>query len=125
MAVAGRNPALLDTLGTIQLRAGRFDEAVAALEESVAGSASDPRYYFHLAAAYDGADESDKARKALSTAMELGLDKAILTEGDRQLLATLRRDIPSMGARARCDCRRTEFGTAPQTDRRLEVGAVR
>jgi tetratricopeptide (TPR) repeat protein len=93
MAVAGRNPALLDTLGTIQLRAGRFDEAVAALEESVAGSASDPRYYFHLAAAYDGADESDKARKALSTAMELGLDKAILTEGDRQLLATLRRDL--------------------------------
>jgi len=96
MAVAGRNPALLDTLGTILLRAGKYDEAVAALEESVAGSASDPRYYFHLAAAYEGANKPDKARDALNTAVEMGLESAILTEGDRKLLASLKRQLLAM-----------------------------
>jgi len=93
MTVAGRNPALLDTLGTILLRAGKFDEAVTALEESVAGSASDPRYYFHLAAAYQGAAHSAQAKAALNTAMQMGLDRAILTEGDRELLASLRQQL--------------------------------
>lgn len=93
MAVAGRNPALLDTLGTILLRAGKYDEAVVALEESVAGSVSDPRYYFHLAAAYEGAKQPDKAKAALNTAVEMGLDKAILTEGDRKLLASLKQQL--------------------------------
>lgn len=93
MAVAGRNPALLDTLGTILLRAGKFGEAVSALEESVAGSASDPRYYFHLAAAYEGAGQPEKAKAALSTATQMGLDRAILTEGDRTLLSTLKQQL--------------------------------
>jgi Tfp pilus assembly protein PilF len=93
MKIAGRNPALLDTFGTILLRAEKYDEAVVALEESVAGSASDPRYYFHLAAAYDSAGQVDQAREALETALEMGLDDAILTEGDRQLLVSLKSEL--------------------------------
>lgn len=90
IAIVGRQPALLDTLGTILLHSKNYDGAITALEESVAGTANDPRYYFHLAAAYDAAGKPDEAKRALNTAVELGLDKAILTSGDRELLATLK-----------------------------------
>jgi tetratricopeptide (TPR) repeat protein len=91
--VEGRNPALLDTLGTILVRAGKYDQAVAALEESVAASASDPRYYFHLAVAYESAGRATDASSALQTAMDLGLDKALLTTGDREMLASLKHQL--------------------------------
>jgi tetratricopeptide (TPR) repeat protein len=94
MVIEGRNPALLDTLGTILIRAGKFAEAVTALEEAVAGSATDPRYYFHLAAAYQRVGRSDDARKNLETSRNLGLDQAILTTGDRELLDSLNRALP-------------------------------
>jgi len=93
ISVSGRPPALLDTLGTILVRSHQYKPAVAALEEAVAGTANDPRYYFHLAAAYDGDGRSTDAQRALQTAIELGLDKAILTSGDRELLASLKHDL--------------------------------
>lgn len=93
IVVAGRNPALLDTLGTILVRSGKYSEAVAALEEAVAGTASDPRYYFHLAAAYAGAGRDADAQQALQTATDLGLDKALLTTGDREMLASLKHEL--------------------------------
>lgn len=96
--IAGRNPALLDTLGTIHLRLGAFDEAIAALEEAIAGGVSDPRYLFHLAAAYRGAGRSADARETLSMARQKGLDKAILTPGDRELLMTLEKDFAPVSA---------------------------
>jgi Flp pilus assembly protein TadD len=93
MTVSGRQPALLDTLGTILVRSHQYKPAIVALEEAVAGTATDPRYYFHLAAAYDGVNRSADAQRALQTAIELGLDKAILTSGDRELLASLKHEL--------------------------------
>jgi Flp pilus assembly protein TadD len=93
IASAGRDPSLLDTLGTILLRSQQFKPAIAALEEAVAGTATDPRYYFHLAAAYDGDNRTADAQRALQTAIKLGLDRAILTSGDRELLASLKQDL--------------------------------
>jgi tetratricopeptide (TPR) repeat protein len=93
ISASGRQPALLDTLGTILLRSHQYKPAIAALEEAVAGTASDPRYYFHLAAAYDGDKRASEAQRALRTAMELGLDQAILTSGDRELLASLKHEL--------------------------------
>jgi tetratricopeptide (TPR) repeat protein len=95
ITVAGRDPALLDTLGTILVRSGKYDEAVGALEEAVAGSASDPRYYFHLAAAYEGAGRDADAQRALQTATDFGLDQALLTTGDREMLASLKHELLS------------------------------
>jgi predicted Zn-dependent protease len=93
MAIAGRSPALLDTLGTILIRKGQSDQAVVALEEAVAGTASDPRYYFHLAVAYQRARREGDAKQALDSARRFGLDQAILTSGDRELLASLQAEL--------------------------------
>jgi tetratricopeptide (TPR) repeat protein len=93
MAIAGRDAALLDTLGTIFIRAGDFGQAVAALEEAVAEAPSDPRYYFHLAVAYSRSGRTSPAIEALDTSRQRGLESAILTVGDRELLASLELDL--------------------------------
>jgi tetratricopeptide (TPR) repeat protein len=90
IAIVGRSPALLDTLGTIEIRAGRPEQAIADLEEAVAGTASDPRYYFHLAVAYQRSQHGPKAQEALANADKYGLERAILTAGDRELLSSLK-----------------------------------
>ncbi|MEO2048790.1 MAG: tetratricopeptide repeat protein [Pirellulales bacterium] len=89
MALAGRQPALLDTQGTIYLHAAKPKQAVASLEEAVAGNVSDPRYYFHLAAAYQATGQADSAAIALQKARDQGLDNTILTAGDQQSLSAL------------------------------------
>jgi Tfp pilus assembly protein PilF len=85
----GREPALLDTLGTIQVRRGESQDAIDSLEEAVARGGGDPRYYFHLAAAYHAAKNADRAKEAFEVARNLGLAKSILTLGDQQLLEGL------------------------------------
>jgi Flp pilus assembly protein TadD len=89
----GRQPAFLDTLGTIQMRAGQASQAIASLEESVANGGADPRYYFHLAAAYQLDRQVDPAREALARSLDLGLEKQILTNGDQRLLQDLKREL--------------------------------
>jgi predicted Zn-dependent protease len=85
----GRQPALLDTLGTIYIRGHQFESAITSLEEAVAGGGGDARFYFHLAAAYYRAKMTTKAKEAFAAARELGLAKSILTEGDQDLLEEL------------------------------------
>jgi Flp pilus assembly protein TadD len=89
IAIVGRDPALLDTLGTILTRSGKNEEGATALEEAVAGTAADPRYYFHLAVSYQHLGRDGQAKEALQSARKLGLDKAILTKVDRDQLASL------------------------------------
>jgi tetratricopeptide (TPR) repeat protein len=89
----GRQPPFLDTLGTIQMRSGQAAQAIASLEEAVANGGADPRYYFHLAAAYQLGQQSDEARAALSEAIQRGLDEQILTQGDQQLLLELKQQL--------------------------------
>jgi len=89
MSVSGRSPALLDTLGSILIRGGQYEQAVVTLEEAVAGAARDPRYFFHLAVAYDRVGRQEEAQATLATSRSYGLDRAILTSGDKELLASL------------------------------------
>ncbi len=93
IAVAGRKPALLDTQGTIHLMAGDFDAAVACLEEAVNSEAVDPRYPFHLAAAYAKAGRQDDARAAFEKSKLNGLDKQVLTAGDLALKSMLEESL--------------------------------
>lgn len=86
---AGRQPSLLDTEGTILLKLRRSDEAIVSLEEATAGGVADARYYLHLAAAYQSAQRNEEALKMLDEATGFGLEKFLLTEGDRQILQDL------------------------------------
>lgn len=89
IAVAGRKPALLDTQGTIHLLDGNLDAAVKCLEEAVESESIDPRYAFHLAAAYAKAGRLEDARKAFQKSKDSGLEEYVLTEGDVALRAML------------------------------------
>lgn len=95
ISAAGRHPALLDTQGTIFLKAGNHEQAIACLEEATAGEATDPRYYFHLAAAYQLAQRADEARDALNLSRKRGLEKTLLTDDDRLLLSQLDQELAS------------------------------
>ena len=95
IAIDGRTQPLLDTQGTIFLKLKEPDKAIACLEEATVGGALDPRYYFHLAAAYESADQQEKARTNFMLAQDYGLGRALLTEDDRQILSRLESKIGS------------------------------
>ncbi|MBN1854028.1 MAG: tetratricopeptide repeat protein [Pirellulales bacterium] len=93
ISMGGRSPALLDTQGTIYLRSGHPDKAILCLEEATAGSANDPRYFFHLAAAYHEIGKTKAARDAFAKALEYGLERSVLTTADQDLLTQLRQEL--------------------------------
>jgi predicted Zn-dependent protease len=80
---------LLDTKGTALLYAGKASEAAAILGEAAASRSSDPRYYLHLAAAYDRLGNAARAKEAFAIAQRGQLTRQLLTDGDRRLLAEL------------------------------------
>jgi Flp pilus assembly protein TadD len=83
----------LDTQGTIFLKIEDAEKAIACLEEATIGGTSDARFYLHLAAAYHRAQRPDDALQMLTEARALALEKFVLTEDDRQILAMLDRDL--------------------------------
>ncbi|WP_145383159.1 tetratricopeptide repeat protein [Botrimarina mediterranea] len=91
--VAGRNAALLDTQGTIQLRVGAVSEAIASLEESVASVDVDPRYYFHLSAAYLRSGRTADAANAFKEAKRRGIADAVLTAADQVLMQEIKASL--------------------------------
>jgi tetratricopeptide (TPR) repeat protein len=91
--VSGRQASLLDTQGTIFLKTGDHFQAIACLEEATAGGAADARYYFHLAAAYHQAAWNEDALRTLRVSRDFGLEKFVLTDDDRKLLAKLDREL--------------------------------
>ena len=84
---------LLDTQGTIFLKAGDYAQAISSLEEATAGGATDARYYFHLAAAYQLANRIEEAISALQSSRDLRLGNTMLTNDDRLLLAHLDQEL--------------------------------
>ncbi|MEX2187367.1 MAG: tetratricopeptide repeat protein [Pirellulales bacterium] len=93
IAVAGRKPALLDTQGTIHLMAGDLKAAVKCLEEAVNSEAVDPRYPFHLAAAYAKSGRLEDARSAFEKAKQTGLEEQVLTAGDLAFKSMLEKSL--------------------------------
>jgi predicted Zn-dependent protease len=94
--IAGRQPSLLDTQGTILLKLGQTEEAIACLEEATAGGTTDARYYLHLAAAYQQAKRYKDAQRMLMESRAFGLEKFVLTADDRQLLASFDEQFKSL-----------------------------
>lgn len=88
--LAPKAPAILDTLGWIQLLRGQGAEAVRLLQEAVAGAPRAAEMRFHLASAYAAMGRPDDARaeleKALASAPTLGSREEV-----KKLLETLRR----------------------------------
>jgi tetratricopeptide (TPR) repeat protein len=93
LQTAGRAPALLDTLGTIHLRAGDFEQAQKCLEEAIAKGGADPRHHFHLAAALYRLGRLAEAETSLQVALQGGLAQRLLTTPDKQLLTELQTAI--------------------------------
>jgi Tfp pilus assembly protein PilF len=92
--IAGEEPALLDTKGTILLSEDKpskneLKDALTCLEKAAATPGADPRFHFHLAVAYDRASEAEKAGEAFAKALDGDLKDQILTETDRRWLAEL------------------------------------
>jgi tetratricopeptide (TPR) repeat protein len=94
--VAGRQPALLDTQGTILFKIGDAKQAISCLEEATAGGAVDARYYLHLAAAYHQARRDEDALRMLKESRAFGLEKFVLTDDDRKLLAALDEQVDAL-----------------------------
>jgi Flp pilus assembly protein TadD len=98
--IAGRKASLLDTQGTILLKIGNTEKAIACLEEATAGGTVDARYYLHLAAAYHQAQRYEDAQRMLMESRAFGLEKFVLTADDRQLLAAFEEQFGSISASA-------------------------
>src|SRR5262245_27222173 len=90
LAIAGKDPGLLDTKGAILLYSGRSREAVPLLESATRESQADPRHHFHLAVAYRDQGKTDEAKAQLKTALDRQLGTQVLTPTDQKLLGDLR-----------------------------------
>lgn len=93
LLIAGREPSLLDTKGTILWLKGDAAAAAANLEAASREPDADPRYRFHLALAYRDLNRTDDAKGELRRAIERDLDKQILTANERKLLTELRSQL--------------------------------
>jgi tetratricopeptide (TPR) repeat protein len=91
--LVGPQAPLLDTKGMILIYEQKYDEAVDLLQQATAVPRADPRYSFHLAVAYHGLNDLDKARAALQQARKGDLTHQILTTKDRDMLAKLQQKL--------------------------------
>ena len=87
--IVGPQPGLLDTKGTALLLLGKPKEAAELLGLAAASRDADPRYFLHLAVAYERLGETGKAREAFARARHGDLAGYVLTETDRRLLTEL------------------------------------
>jgi tetratricopeptide (TPR) repeat protein len=71
----GLQPDLLDTRGVVYLKAGDSQHAIDDLEKAIAAAPS-PAKYFHLAQAYLGAKNKEKAKQSLATAKIKGWEES-------------------------------------------------
>lgn len=81
--IAGVQPALLDTKGTILLTLDRADEALPLLESAASALNPDPRFRLHLALAYHKVGMTAKSQEHWELALQSGLDDQVLTDSDR------------------------------------------
>jgi len=89
LEIAGPQPVLLDTKGMILVQDGKPKEAVPLLEAAASGPYPDPRYNFHLAAAYARLGDTAKAKDAFGKVDRAELKKQVLTPNDQTYLKEL------------------------------------
>ncbi len=93
IAITGPRADVYDTKGTIEVHDGNAEEAVPLLEFAVNSAAPDPRYRFHLAAAYFRAGERELAAEHLKKSLSGRLEEQYLTQQDRQLLSEMQSSL--------------------------------
>lgn len=89
IAMAGPQAGSLDLQGVILLAEGKPAEAIPLFEKACAAPQADPRFYFHLAVAYQRIGNQVKSQESLKRARDLELEQQILTPSDKILLAEL------------------------------------
>ncbi len=90
IAIAGKDPNLLDTKGAILVYCGRTRDAVPLLESATRDAKADPRHHFHLAVAYHDQGKTQEAKTHLQIALQRELGAQVLTPTDQRLLGNLR-----------------------------------
>jgi tetratricopeptide (TPR) repeat protein len=95
ITLSGPRAGFLDVKGTILLAEKDAEQAIPLLEEAATSSQADSRYVFHLAVAYLRAGKVDQAREAFQRARKLGLDRQILTPGDKRYKTELEQALNS------------------------------
>ena len=90
LKVKPADPDLLDTLAMIDLIDGHPDQAIPVLKKLVASSPDSPVLRFHLALAYNDAQDSNRSRDELFTAIALGVEQRLLSPRDKKSLTDLK-----------------------------------
>lgn len=88
----GRDPELLDTLGTVLSRAGQLDAAETALREAYANS-SEPRHLLHLVLILDASGKTVEVQKLLSQLDLARVDTSVLSPKDQKQLNSLQQRL--------------------------------
>lgn len=78
------NPFFRDTLGWASYRAGRYTEAIALLEKTVAQSPANAVFHYHLGMSYLALGSEELARQALERALALGKDTPFTEAADTE-----------------------------------------
>ena len=87
-------PMLMDTKATVLLHQGEPRKAIQILDDIVTSpGGSDPRYYLHLAMAYECIGDHAKVRESLKVAEELGLGNSYLTSLEQSKLKKIRQSL--------------------------------
>jgi tetratricopeptide (TPR) repeat protein len=88
------DPNLFDTKGAICVYGDEAKEALKWLRQATTNPSRDPRFDFHLAAAYLKNKNETEAQHALQRALDANLNSQVLTEMDRELLKDLLSLLP-------------------------------
>jgi tetratricopeptide (TPR) repeat protein len=88
--ITGPRPDLHDTKAAILLYDSKPQEALVLLKPLTGPASTSPIIQFHLAAAYFGTKDLQQAEKLYSAALANGLENQILTQSDRQLMASMK-----------------------------------
>ncbi|MDD2760412.1 MAG: tetratricopeptide repeat protein, partial [Methylomonas sp.] len=87
-----RHPALLDTYGWVQLKAGNIQQAVMALRRAEAGAPNDPRIHYHLAEAYSKTGNTQAAIGQLQRSLADGKGEFLEIQTAKALLQQLQKN---------------------------------
>ena len=91
--IAGSDPTLLDTRAVVYIQLGKPDPALESLRDALAIDPQKAVAYFHLARAYQLADNQGEARKALRRAEELGFKPETIDPLEQAVVAKLRQEL--------------------------------
>ena len=88
MAINNENPAIIDTMGWVYFKLGRYDESLQTLRNAYAMDSSNPTIRYHLANTLFKLNRKNEAKRELKFALDNAENERWQTDA-RELLATL------------------------------------